>query len=658
MRNVAGLSTSEAQKSSDLFMKCRYLDELTGGKGIVFATGTPVSNSMTELYTMQKYLQYDTLQSYKLMHFGSWAAMFGETAVVAELSPQGSGYCTRTRFSRFNNLPELMCMFKEAADIKTADMLNLPRPEAHFHTVVAQPSEIQKDMMKDLSDRAAAVHAGVVESTIDNMLKVTTDGRKIGLDQRLMNDMLPDFDGSKVNLCAQNMFRIWQETAENRLTQLAFCDFSTPNSDGRFNVYSDIREKLLNNGVQAEDIAFIHEYDTEIKKKELFAKVRSGKIRILFGSTQKLGAGTNVQDKLIALHDLDCPWRPADLEQRAGRILRRGNTNPVVDIYRYVTESTFDSYLYQTIENKQKFISQIMTSKSPMRSCEDIDESVLSYAEIKALCAGDSRIKEKMELDIEVAKLKLLKSDYLNQHYRLEDELLRGFPDKIKHAQSCITRFEKDMELLKSAAKPNEHGFSPMEIHGRVYADKSDAGDALLKTLTKVQTINPTQIGRYCGFTMSVAFDSLQKMYKLYLEGNMTYKTDLGNDVFGNITRMNNALGEMEPRLNSAKRNLDNLYQQQESAKIEVEIPFQFEQELAEKSEHLAFLDAELNIDGGKQEHVIMDDDDENADEIDEVPEVEAAKSKPSILADLNDKVEKIKSQIINVKTRNAEACL
>ncbi len=650
MRNVAGLSTSDAQKSSDLFMKCRYMDELTGCKGVIHATGTPISNSMTEMYTIQRYLQYDLLVKKGLIHFDAWASTFGETVTAIELAPEGTGYRARTRFSKFHNLPELMAMFKEVADIKTADTLDLPRPKANYETVVVKPTELQQKMVKELSDRAAAVHANLVDPTVDNMLKITSDGRKIGLDQRLMNPLLPDDETSKVNACADNIYQIWQETKSDRLAQLAFCDFSTPNKDGRFNVYDDIRDKLLAKGIPEDEIAFIHDANTEARKKELFAKVRLGKVRIMFGSTFKMGAGTNVQDRLIALHDLDCPWRPSDLEQRSGRIVRQGNKNPEVFIYRYATEGTFDSYLWQTVENKQKFISQIMTSKSPLRACEDVDETALSYAEIKALCAGNPLIKEKIDLDIEVARLRLLRADHQSQHYRLEDDLLKYYPENIEAAKSRIIGAHKDMERYNSnlpkvpvvlpeasdmpgtgASEDNSPAAPPfptMTVLGVDYTEKEAAAKALLEACKTVIGKEPTKIGSYLGFDMNLAFDSFYKRFSLTLKGDLSYSVELGMDTFGNMTRINNALRvDIPDRLKSSKSQLENLCQQVEDAKKELKNPFAQEGVLAAKETRLAFLNAQLNIDSGPERVT--------EEELD-LPQAAYAKSaKPSILENL-----------------------
>jgi N12 class adenine-specific DNA methylase len=616
MRNVAGLSTAEAQKSSDLFMKCRYMDELTGNKGVIFATGTPISNSMTEMYTVQRYLQYDRLMANDLTHFDCWASIFGETQTSIELAPEGTGYRARTRFSRFHNLPELMAMFKDVADIQTADMLNLPVPKVNYETIVVEPSALQKDMVQELSERAAAIHRREVDPSVDNMLKITTDGRKIGLDQRLINPLLPDFEGSKVNACTNKVFGIWEDSKAQRLTQLVFCDFSTPKKDGIFNVYDDIRNKLLARGVPDHEIAFIHDADTDVRKKELFAKVRSGKVRILLGSTFKMGAGTNVQDRLAVNHDLDAPWRPSDLEQRGGRIVRQGNMNEEVSIYRYVTNATFDAYLYQTLENKQRFISQIMSSKSPVRSCEDVDESVLSYAEIKALCAGNPLIKEKMDLDIEVARLRLLKSDHQSQRFRLEDDLLTHYPAQIKAATERIAGIEKDIALYNtnheksvdvqsaltgdgdtaSAATVTAH-FPGMTINGVEYTEKEPAAKALIDATKTYNSKSDAPFGKYMGFDMKLSFDSFEKKFSLLLRGSMTYQVELGTDTFGNITRINNALSDLPKRLEGAKNQLETLTSQQEAAKQELEKPFALADNLKEKEVRLALLNAELNID-------------------------------------------------------------
>ena len=658
MRNVAGLSTSEAQKSSDLFGKCRYLDELTGGKGIVFATGTPISNSMSEMYTVQRYLQYDTLSAKGLTHFDAWASIFGETVTSIELAPEGTGYRARTRFARFHNLPELMAMFREVADIQTADMLGLPVPEAKYENIIVEPSELQQEMVQELSERAAAVHRKEVDPSTDNMLKITTDGRKIGLDQRLINPLLPDFEGSKVNACTDNIHRIWQETSGDRLTQLVFSDFSTPNKDGRFNIYDDIRKKLLERGVPESEIAFIHDADTEVKKKELFAKVRQGKVRILLGSTFKMGAGTNVQDKLVALHDVDCPWRPADLEQRSGRIIRQGNTNDEVQIYRYATSGTFDSYLWQTVQKKQEFIAQIMSSKSPVRSAEDVDETALSYAEIKALCAGNPLIAEKMNLDNEVAKLRMLKAEHKNQHYRLEDNLLGHFPKQITAVTERIGGIEKDIaayavEKEKTAqatmtegAALVENKFPGMTVNGTFHAEKEPASKALLEACKGVKGRNTdVAIGEYMGFQMGLRYESFGQQINLMLRGAMTYQIDLGTDALGNITRINNALEKLPERLAGAQTQLEDLHHQVEAAKLELAKPFEQEQELQAKEARLALLNADLNIDGDGDMDVendieSRDDDVEfDRDEVFDFEPVRAAsyaKARPSIMESLH----------------------
>ena len=627
MRNVAGLSTTDAQKSSDMFAKCRYMDELTGGRGVVFATGTPVSNSMTELYTMQRYLQYDRLQELGMIHFDCWASRFGETCTSLELAPEGTGYRARTRFSKFFNLPELMNLFKEVADIKTADQLHLSTPQVEYHNVVAQPTEIQKEMVQALSERASQVHSGTVDPSQDNMLKITSDGRKLGLDQRLINQLLPDEPGTKVNQCVDNIMQIWRDGEADKLTQLVFCDISTPQArpakkaakaldnptlhaledavplpepEPAFTVYEDIRQKLIAKGVPAEQIAFIHEANTEVRKKELFSKVRTGQVRVLLGSTQTMGAGTNVQDRLVALHDLDCPWRPGDLAQRKGRIERQGNQNETVHVYRYVTEGTFDAYLWQTVENKQRFISQIMTSKSPVRSCDDVDETALSFAEIKALCAGDPRIKERMDLDVDVARLKLMKADHQSKQYHLEDQLLKTFPEEIEKNKGFITGLEADMATLAAHPHP-EDGFAGMEVRGDTLTDKENAGAALLDACKEVKASDPVSVGSYRGFAMSVSFDAFRQEYMLLLKGEMTHRATLGTDPRGNLTRIDNALAQMPQRLEAVKNQLDNLYQQQAAAKAEVGKPFPQEQELRDKSARLAELDVLLNIDGHKR---------------------------------------------------------
>ena len=600
MRNVAGLSTTDAQKSSDMYLKCRYMDELTGGRGIVFATGTPVSNSMTELYTMMRYLQHDLLASRGFSHFDCWASTFGETVTAIELAPEGTGYRARTRFARFFNLPELMAMFREAADIKTADQLHLPTPEAVYHNVVAKPTEMQKDMVEALSKRAAEVHAGVVNPKEDNMLKITSDGRKLGLDQRILNPLLPDDEHSKVNQCVANILRIWREGESGKLTQLVFSDLSTPGGEG-FTVYEDIRRKLIAAGVPEGEIAFIHDANTEVKKKELFAKVRAGQVRVLMGSTQKMGAGTNVQDRLAALHDLDCPWRPGDLEQRKGRIVRQGNRNDTVHIYRYVTENTFDAYLWQTIENKQKFISQIMTSKSPVRSCEDVDETALSYAEIKALCAGNPLIKEKMDLDIEVARLRLLKANHQSQRFQMEDRLLKYFPVELEKCRAQVGGFEADLETRNNHPLPSE-GFVGMEVLGHTFSDKEEAGKAILEAVKTVVDMKSVRIGHYRGFEMSLELSAFGREYILTLRGRMAHFTTLGSDPRGNIQRIDNTLGSMESRLKTVQDQIATLQKEQEAAKEEIAKPFAQEDELREKSARLIELDTLLDIGKGSPE--------------------------------------------------------
>lgn len=602
MRNVGGISQTEAQKSSDLFMKCRYLDEITGGKGIVFATGTPISNSMTELYTVQRYLQYDTLCRYDLQHFDAWASTFGETVTAVELAPEGTGYRTKTRFSRFYNLPELMNMFKEVADIKTSDMLDLPVPEARYHNVSVKPSEFQKDIVEDLSLRADRVRNGMVDASQDNMLKITNDGRKLAMDQRLISENLPDHEGSKVNACISNIYRIWEESREKRSAQLVFCDISTPKNDGSFNVYDDIRTKLIAKGIPAEEIRFIHEADSDVKKKALFSRVRAGEVRVLIGSTQKMGAGTNVQKRLIALHDLDCPWRPSDLEQRAGRIVRQGNENKEVDIYRYVTEETFDAYLYQLVENKQKFISQIMTSKSPVRTAEDIDEASLSYAEIKMLATGNPHIKEKMDLDIQVARLRLLKQNFLSEKYALQDRIVKYFPAEIKRFEERIAGYEEDISYLKEQEQGHPEENFMIEIKGTSYAEKTGAGEALLSCCKEMKSPEPVVVGCFRGFEMSLSFDTFSKEYAVEAKHQMRYRTPLGTDARGNISRIENLFSGIEKRKNEACDKYENILKQYENAKVEVEKSFEHEQELAEKERRLEKLDVMLNMDKGPPE--------------------------------------------------------
>ena len=623
MRNVGGISQTEAQKSSDLYMKCRYLDELTGGRGVVFATGTPISNTMVEMYTMQKYLQYHTLEEHGLLNFDAWASTFGETVTAIELAPEGTGYRAKTRFSRFYNLPELMSMFKEVADIQTADMLNLPVPKANYHNIVLKPSEQQKEMVAALGQRAEKVRNRMVDSTEDNMLLITNDGRKLALDQRLLNPLLPDSDTSKINACVGDVFDIWQRTTDQRSAQMVFCDLSTPgknrpiemvpNEQGGYemaefqNVYDDLRNKLIAKGIPAEEIAYIHSANTETQKKELFGKVRSGQVRVLIGSTQKMGAGTNVQKKLVALHHLDCPWRPSDLQQREGRIIRQGNENNEVDIYTYVTENTFDSYLYQLVEGKQKFIGQIMTSKSPVRACEDIDETALSYAEIKALCTGNPHIKEKMDLDIDVQRLRLLKANHLSQRYALEDQIIKELPQQIAKYEQYIEGYLSDMDRLKENTHPNEDGFSPMEVEGTVYTDKKAAGSAILAACKAMTSPEPVPLGQYRGFSMDLSFASLTREFKVTLKGALYYTTNLGTDVFGNILRLDNLLESMEERINTCREQLENTRMQLENAKLEVDKPFPQEDELKRKSARLDELNILLNMD--KRESEIVDGD-------------------------------------------------
>ena len=674
MRNVAGLSTTDAQKSSDMLLKCRYIDELTDSRGVVFATGTPVSNSMTELYTMMRYLQHDTIRNKGLAHFDCWASTFGETTTAIELAPDGTGYRARTRFAKFFNLPELMNLFKEAADIKTADQLNLPTPKAIYHNEVAQPTEIQQAMVQELSERAAKVHAGTIDPSVDNMLRITSDGRKLGLDQRIINPNLPDEPTSKVNMCVDNIHRIWEKGQENKLTQLVFCDLSTPkgsaaknvakapsgnldspelralehlaekdstSEEADFTVYDDIREKLVARGIPREQIAFIHEANTEVRKKELFSKVRSGQVRVLMGSTFKMGAGMNVQDRLIALHDLDAPWRPGDLEQRSGRIIRQGNMNPEVHIYRYVTEATFDAYLWQTLENKQKFISQIMTSKSPVRACDDIDETALSYAEIKAMCAGDERIREKMDLDVDVARLKLMKSNHQSQQYRLEDNLLRYFPEQIEQSKGFIAGFEADMKTLAEHPHPAD-GFAAMTVRGDVLTDKENAGAALVDAFKEVKGLDPVPVGSYRGFQMSLTLEDFGRDYVLTLKGQMTHRITLGKDPRGNLTRIDNALNGMADRLATVQSKLESLYSQMETAKQELGKPFPQEDELRVKSARLAELNIALNIDDKTPLEAMAEE---------TPPRAEIAKSaRPSVLQKLHSYEKQSKSVTVEPK--------
>ena len=604
MRNVGGIAQTEAQKSSDLFMKCRYLDEITGGRGTVFATGTPISNSMVELYTIQRYLQYSTLVKNGLQHFDAWASTFGETITAVELTPEGTGYRAKTRFAKFYNLPELMAMFKEIADIKTADMLNLPVPEAKYHNIAVKPSEMQKEMVASLAERAEQVRGGGVDSSVDNMLKITNDGRKLALDQRMLNDMLPDFEGSKINACVDNIYRIWKENADKKSAQLVFCDLSTPKNDGTFSVYNDIRKKLIERGIPESEVKFIHEADTDMKKKELFQKTRKGEVRVLLGSTQKMGAGTNVQDKLIALHDVDCPWRPSDLEQRSGRIVRQGNENPQVDIYRYVTEQTFDAYLYQLVEGKQKFASQIMTSKSPVRSAEDIDETALSYAEIKMLATGNPYIKEKMDLDIQVQKLKMLKSNFLSEKYGLEDKVIKFYPQQIAYLKSRVEGLTKDVETAKSHPKPIDEQPLGMMVSGVSYSEKAEAGQAIINACKSMNNPDAIPLGEYRGFQMELYFDTVQRNYVVKLKGETSRDVPLGDDAHGNIVRIDNGIERFEETLADTKNSLENTEKQFETAKQEIEKPFAKEEELRAKTARLDELNILLNMD--KKENEIV----------------------------------------------------
>ena len=605
MRNVGGIAQTEAQKSSDLFMKCRYLDEITGGRGVVFATGTPISNSMVELYTIQRYLQYRTLQEHELQHFDAWASMFGETVTAVELTPEGTGYRAKTRFAKFNNLPELMAMFKQVADIKTADMLNLPVPEVEYHNIAVKPSQVQKEMVISLGERAEKIRGGGVDSSVDNMLKVTNDGRKLALDQRMMNPMLPDEEGSKVNACVNEVFRIWEENSDKKLTQLLFCDLSTPKSAGEFSVYTDIRKKLIERGIPESEIKFIHEADTETKKQELFKKVRRGEVRILMGSTQKMGAGTNVQNKIIASHDLDCPWRPADLEQRAGRTVRQGNENPKVGLYRYVTEGTFDAYCWQLVEGKQKFASQIMTSKSPVRSCEDVDATALSYAEIKMLAADNPHIKEKMDLDIQVQKLRLLKSNYLSEKYELEDKIIKYYPTTIARTKETIAGLEKDISLAKEHPKPLDDTFVGIEVKGVSYSEKAEGGQKIIDACKEMTSPDPVPLGKYRGFDLELSFDTFEKAYQVKIKGSLSRSVSLGTDAIGNITRIDNAIEKIPERLEAKKQELTTLEQQFATAKAEVDKPFDKEEELTEKTNRLGVLNGLLNVD--KRENELVD---------------------------------------------------
>ena len=613
MRNVGGIAQTEAQKSSDLFMKCRYLDEITGNRGTVFATGTPVSNSMVELYSVQRYLQYDTLAQNGLQHFDSWASTFGETVTALELAPEGTNYRAKTRFAKFYNLPELMQMFREVADIQTADMLKLPVPTVNYHNIKTKPSEIQTEMVASLAKRAEKVRARLVEPNIDNMLKITNDGRKLALDQRMIDPMLPDDPESKVNACVDNVYRIWEEHADTKATQLVFCDLSTPKNDGTFNVYDDMREKLIARGIPAEQIRFIHEATTDAQKKELFGKVRSGEVRVLFGSTPKMGAGTNVQDRLIAIHNLDCPWRPSDLEQRQGRIERQGNMFPEVEVYRYVTEQTFDAYLYQLVESKQKFISQIMTSKSPVRSAEDVDEVALSFAEVKMLATGDARFKEKMDLDIQVSKLRVLKQSYLSEHYDLEDRVLKYYPQTIKEYEERIAGYENDVAFAEQHKPQGEDKFCPMTLKGMTYTEKADAGEMLLAICKDYPMSAATEIGSYRGFRIEIYYDTVNAHYCMNLCGKAKHKVDLGADALGNLTRIENELSKLPARLEAAKTKKAETIAQLETAKEEIKKPFAFEDELKEKTERLNALNIELNL--NEKDTSVMDTEPEQTEE-------------------------------------------
>ena len=609
MRNVGGIAQTEAQKSSDMYMKCRYLDEITGGKGVIFSTGTPVSNSMVELYTMQRYLQYGTLAEKNLQHFDAWASTFGETVTALEIAPEGNGYRLKTRFARFYNLPELMQMFREVADIQTADMLNLPVPEAEYRVVKVKPTELQEEMVEELGNRAERVRNNEVNPREDNMLKITNDGRKLALDQRLSNSLLPDDPGSKVNACVEEIYRHWEDGKEKKLTQLVFCDLSTPKTDGTFSVYNDIRDKLLARGIPPEEIAFIHDANTDVRKKELFSKVRRGAVRILMGSTFKMGAGTNVQDRIIASHDLDCPWRPRDLEQRAGRTIRQGNQNPKVEIIRYVTEGTFDAYLYQTIENKQKYISQIMTSKSPARSVEDIDEVALSYAEIKALATGNPHIKEKMDLDIQVSRLQLLKQSFLNQKYEMEDKVAKYFPEKIRQQELLIRQYEEDIQKVKAHTPTDREAFPVMQIGDHVYTEKKEAGQAIIEACKAMKSPEPVPLGTYRGLSMELSYSSVSQEFVIALHGKGTYKVPLGTDIYGNITRLDNKMNELPDNLTRSREQLETAKSQLETAKAEAQKEFPQEKELAEKVARLGELNVLLDMD--KKDRVVMEEEPE-----------------------------------------------
>ena len=590
-------------------MKCRYLDEITGGKGVIFSTGTPVSNSMIELYTMQRYLQYGTLAEKNLQHFDAWASTFGETVTALEIAPEGNGYRLKTRFARFYNLPELMQMFREVADIQTADMLNLPVPEAEYRVVKVKPTKLQEEMVEELGNRAERVRNNEVNPREDNMLKITNDGRKLALDQRLSNPLLPDDPGSKVNACVEEIYRHWEDGKEKKLTQLVFCDLSTPKTDGTFSVYNDIRDKLLARGIPPEEIAFIHDANTDVRKKELFSKVRRGAVRILMGSTFKMGAGTNVQDRIIASHDLDCPWRPRDLEQRAGRTIRQGNQNPKVEIIRYVTEGTFDAYLYQTIENKQKYISQIMTSKSPARSVEDIDEVALSYAEIKALATGNPHIKEKMDLDIQVSRLQLLKQSFLNQKYEMEDKVAKYFPEKIRQQELLIRQYEEDIQKVKAHTPTDREAFPVMQIGDHVYTEKKEAGQAIIEACKAMKSPEPVPLGTYRGLSMELSYSSVSQEFVIALHGKGTYKVPLGTDIYGNITRLDNKMNELPDNLSRSREQLETAKSQLETAKAEAQKEFPQEKELAEKVARLGELNVLLDRD--KKDRVVMEEEPE-----------------------------------------------
>ena len=640
MRNVAGIAQTEAQKSSDMFAKCQYLDEITGGKGVTFATGTPISNSMTELYTNMRYLQYGTLQKLGLGHFDAWAASFGETQTAIELAPEGTGYRAKTRFAKFFNLPELIALFKESADIQTPDMLKLPVPEAEYENVVLKPSEFQKDMVASLAERAEAVRDRQVQPYEDNMLKITNDGRKLALDQRLLNDMLPDEENSKAATCVEKAYEIWENTKKQKSAQLIFCDLSTPKGDGTFNVYEDIKNKLMEKGVPENEIAFIHDANTELRKAELFAKVRSGQVRFLLGSTAKMGAGTNVQDRLIALHHLDVPWRPSDIEQQEGRILRQGNQNDKVKIFRYVTEGTFDSYSWQLIENKQKFIGQIMTSKSPVRSCEDVDEAALSYAEVKALATGNPYIKEKMDLDIQVSKLKLMKANHTSQKYRLEDNITQHYPHQIAVFKERIEGFTADMEkYAKNKPEDKEQFF--MQVGGKPYTDKKEAGTAIIAMCKESKGINASaDVGEYLGFKLNVTFDSFNNKFVMNVKGAMSHPMEVGSDPFGNITRINNVLEAMPVQLEEAQTKLSNVEHQLETAKAEVNKPFAQEVELSEKLDRLTALNALLNMDEKGNDAIGMDEETQEAE-----PERKLA-DRPAERTSLKGKLSEMKARV------------